>query len=190
MKIGSARYCISPSKEEFYLIGFRSENRYYPAKGIHDDIYCNAMLLEENGEQVFIFSADYLEFEESMAEDTKTMLNDMFGIDRDCVLLCATHNHSSVVSYHKGWYTGKFDPDYYDFLMQVMIDSFKACKDNAVDATARYGRKIITGYYGNRNHPGQLADNEVIVLKFYDKNAVPFAGIVLGCSFHGNKRGQ
>lgn len=177
MKIGNARYCLTP-KNEFYLIGYRSDNRYYPAKGVHDDIYCNSLLLSGERKELFIFSADFLEFEEEMAEEVKSMMQETFGLDRDLILLCATHNHSSVVSYHKRWYTGKFNQEYYDFLIQVIRESYKTCKENAREATAKYGKEIIRGYYGNRNHPGELADNEVIVVKFYDEQEKPFAGLV------------
>lgn len=177
MKIGHARYCLSP-KGEFYLIGYRSPNRMEPASGIHDDIYCNALLFEAEGTQVFLFSADFLEFEESMAEDVKTILQQRYGLNRDLVLLSATHNHSSVVSYHRSWYTGKYDQNYYDFLLDIICRSYEDCRENRCEATARIGRKKILGYYGNRNHPGEPADNEVAVIKFYDTDGHAFAGIV------------
>ncbi len=178
MKIGCARHCLSPKQEPFYLIGFRSPNRMEPASGIHDDIYCNSLLFEQDGRQVFMFSADFLEFEEEMAEDVKTLMLDRYGLERDCLLLAATHNHSSVVGYHKGWYTGKFQQEYYDFLIDTICRSYEECLANLRTATAKIGRKVITGYYGNRNHPGQLADNEVIVVKFFDEGGNAFAGIV------------
>ncbi|MDQ0361996.1 neutral/alkaline non-lysosomal ceramidase N-terminal domain-containing protein [Breznakia pachnodae] len=177
MKVGSSRYCLTPEKE-FYLIGYRSDNRYEPATGVHDDIYCNSLLFEQDGKKVFIFSADVIEFEESMADDVKTLLHNKYGIERDLVLLCATHDHSSVVSYHRSWYTNKFDQEYYDFFIQTILSSYEDCLDSLQTATAAYGKEVIRGYYGNRNHPGQLADNEVIVVKFHDEAGKPFAGFV------------
>lgn len=177
MNVGHARYCLTPEKE-FYLIGYRSKNRYEPATGIHDDIFCNSLLFEEGGKEVFLFSADFLEFEEEMAEDVKSMLQSRYGLERDMILLCAVHNHSSVVSYHKSWYTGKFDQVYYDFLIDTIIRSYETCKSNLRKAAAKYGKKTILGYYGNRNHPGQPADNEVIVVEFFDEKGDPFAGLV------------
>lgn len=177
MKIGTSRYCLTP-ENQFYLIGFRSPNRFEPASGVHDDIYCNSLLFEENGKELFLFSADFLEFEEEMAEDVKTMMQETFGLERDMVLLCATHNHSSVVSYHKSWYTGKFDQSYYDRLLEIIKDSYRTCQENAREASARFGKKTILGYYGNRNHPGEPADNEVIVVKFLDESGNAFAGLI------------
>lgn len=177
MKVGHARFDLTPTGE-FHLIGFRNENRMHPASGVHDHIYCNSLLIEIDGRKLFIFSADFLEFEESMAEDVKTMLADEYGIDRDMVVLCATHDHSSVVSYHKGWYTHKFDQRYYDFLIDTIVGSYEECERTMVSATVEYGSKVILGYYGNRNHPGRPADNEVIVVKFIDEDGRAFAGMV------------
>ncbi len=177
MKVGTSRCLLTPQKE-FYLIGYRSENRMYPATGVHDDIYANALLFDDGQEEAFIFSADFLEFEEEMAEEVKTIMNERYGINRDCVLLMATHNHSSIVSYHKGWYTHKFDEVYYNHLINLIMKCYEECKFNEKNAKAKYGKKEILGYFGNRNHPGQPADNEVIVVKFYDENNEPFAGLV------------
>lgn len=177
MKLGHARHNLTPDGE-FYLIGYRSDNRMNPSSGVHDEIFCNSLLFEQDGKEIFLFSADYLEFEEEMAEDVKTLMQNHFGIERDAVLLCATHNHSSVVSYHKGWYTGKFDQKYYDFLLEIIQQSYLDCKANAQEITAKLGKKVILGYYGNRNHPGKPADNEVIVVKFFDRQGNAIAGLV------------
>lgn len=168
MRVGTSRYCLTPN-EEFYLIGYFSENRKYPATGIHDDIYCNSMIIETKGKKLFIFSADFIEFEEEMVDDVKSMLFDKYGIERDMILMCATHNHSSVMSYHKHWHSGKFSPKYYTFLMETICKSYETCIKKLTEATAKYGKKVIIGYYGNRNHPGELADNEVIVINFFDQ---------------------
>ena len=177
MLIGSSRYCVSP-EGKFYMIGYRSKNRESEAGGIHDDIYCNSILFKEKEKRVFIFSVDFLEIEEEMVEEVKDRLNRKFGIERECILLCATHNHSSVVSYHKTWYTGKFDRKYYSFIMETIEKSYINCEKNLRKATAKYGSRIIKGYYSNRNHPGKLADNEVTVLKFFDENNMAFAGMI------------
>lgn len=177
MKIGTSRCLLTPEKE-FYLIGYRSENRMYPASGVHDDIYGNALLFDDNQNEVFIFSADFLEFEEDMAEDVKTIMFEKYGIERDCVLLAATHNHSSIVSYHKSWYTHKFDEEYYEQLIEKICKCYEECHQNKREAKAYYGKKDVYGYYGNRNHPGEPADNEIIVVKFYDTHNQPFAGFV------------
>ena len=113
MNIGHARCKITP-QGDIYLIGYRNlPNRLEPATGVHDDVFANAILFQQGEREVFLFNADVLEFEESMAEEVKTMLAERYGIDRDCVLLSATHDHTSIVAYHRSWWTGKFDENYY-----------------------------------------------------------------------------
>ena len=178
MKVGCARRDITP-QGDIYLIGYRDlPNRLEPATAVHDDVFANALYFQDGTRELFVLSADVLEFEESMAEEVKTLLSSRYGIDRDLVLLCATHDHTSIAAYHKSWWTHKFDQHYYDWLLETICSCFEECRSNARQATAKVGSQIVTGFYGNRNVPGKLADNEVIVLEFSDEEGVPFAGLV------------
>lgn len=179
MKVGHARYDLTPAEgTEFYLLGYKNPERGNPAKGIHDHIFCNALLFEHEGEKAFLWTADLLELEDDMAEEARTRLNERFGINRDHIVLAVMHDHSSIRDFHKNWPVGKFCQDYYDFLMETICRCYKDCEENLQEATARYGSEIVTGYYSNRNHPGELADNEVIVVRFYNVKGEPFAAIV------------
>lgn len=179
MRVGHARRDLTPPEgQEFYLLGYKNPQRGAPAKGIHDHIFCNALLFEQDGERAFLWTADLLELEDETAEEAKTRLHEAFGIDRDHIILAVLHDHSSIRDFHKHWPVGKFSQSYYDFLMQTICDCYRECAANAQPATARIGRQVVTGYYSNRNHPGELADNEVIVVRFYDERQQPFAAIV------------
>ena len=178
MNIGHARRKITP-QGDIYLIGYRNlPNRLEPATGVHDDVFANAILFQQGEREVFLFNADVLEFEESMAEEVKTMLAERYGIDRDCVLLSATHDHTSIVAYHRSWWTGKFDENYYRWFLDTICQCFEECRANAQPAICRLGKRVITGFYDNRIIPGELADNEVIVVSFFDTEGKPFAGFV------------
>lgn len=178
MNIGHARRKITP-QGDIYLIGYRNlSNRLEPATGVHDDVFANAILFQQDDREVFLFNADVLEFEEGMAEEVKTMLAERYGIDRDCVLLSATHDHTSIVAYHRSWWTGKFDENYYRWFLDTICQCFEECRANAQPAICRLGKQVITGFYDNRIIPGELADNEVIVVSFFDTEGKPFAGFV------------
>ena len=178
MLVGHDRQCISPQMEEFYLIGYRSPTRYEPALGIHDNLYINSLLLDDGEKEVFILSADLLEIEEEMTNDVKRQLHERYGIQEELIFLAATHNHSSLASYHKMWYTKKFDQSYYDFLIAAILNSYENCRKSKQEAAVQYGKVLIKGYYSNRNHKGRLADNEVIVVQFLDSKGRAFAGCV------------
>ena len=124
MKVGCARRDITP-QGDIYLIGYRDlPNRLEPATAVHDDVFANALYFQDGTRELFVLSADVLEFEESMAEEVKTLLSSRYGIDRDLVLLCATHDHTSIAAYHKSWWTHKFDQHYYDWLLETICSCF------------------------------------------------------------------
>lgn len=179
MNIGTARRKLTPQTDEVYLIGYRNlENRLQPATGIYDDVFGNALYFEQDGKELFVFSCDFMEIDEGTAEDAKTLLHERYGISRDCVLLCATHNHTTVVAYHRTWWTGKFDQAYYDWYLETVASAFEEARGNARPATCRLGKQDIVGWYNNRitNEP---VDQEVIVVKFCDAaTREPFAGLV------------
>ncbi|MGN1276065.1 MAG: neutral/alkaline non-lysosomal ceramidase N-terminal domain-containing protein [Floccifex sp.] len=179
MKIGIARFDLTPKEgSEFYLLGYKNPNRNQPAKGIHDHIFSNSILFDIDGNRVFLWTADLLELPDSTANEIRMKLEQKFGINRNQIILGVMHDHSSIRDFHIDWPFGKFSQDYYDFFIDSILSSFKMCESNLKEAHAKYGKEIIKGYYSNRNHEGQLADNEVIVVKFLDENQVPFAGIV------------
>ncbi len=85
-----------------------------------------------------------------MAEEVKTMLAERYGIDRDSVC-SATHDHTSIVAYHRSWWTGKFNKDYRWFL-DTICQCFEECRANARPATCRMGEKVITSqFYDNHS---------------------------------------
>lgn len=178
MKLGHARYCISPIKKDFYLIGYKSPYRFEVADGIHDDIYCQSLLLEVEDQQTFIVSFDFLELEDEMVEEIKSLVSNTFGINQDLILLTVTHNHSSIMSYHKHWHSGEYDQEYYDFILNTVVQSYQSCLENRQKVVVKYGSENVEGFYSNRNHIGNLADNQVGVYHFINQANQCIAGIV------------
>lgn len=171
MKASSVRLCLTPNKE-FYLIGYgnRYESRNQPAKGVHDDIYASCSLIEIDEKQLYIFNADFIEFEEASCNEIKKMMSEKYGLEPDLILFSATHDHHSVMSYHKHWPTGIFDQEYYDFFVQCVEEGYLKCNQSLQEAEAYYGKGLCVGYYGNRIYYGENADNEVILVEFRNKN--------------------
>ena len=166
MRASSKRYCLTP-KGEFYLIGYgpRYQSRLKPAEGVHDDIYARCVLLEVDGKEVFVFNADYIEYEEWSCNEIKKMMADIYGLDENLIFLSATHNHHSVMSYHKHWNTGKFDQEYYDFFVETVKKSYEECHASLEECEVYYGKREVLGYYGSRIYYGEKADNEVILVE-------------------------
>ena len=173
MRASSSRYCLTP-KGDFYLIGYgpRYQSRLKPAEGVHDDIYARSILLEIDNKEVFIFNADYIEYEEWSCNEIKRMMSETYGLDENLVILSATHNHHSVMSYHKHWNTGEFVQEYYDFFVNIVKKSYEECHKSLVECDAYFGKRDVIGYYGSRIYYGKPADNEVILVEFKNKDGV------------------
>ncbi|MGL5436435.1 MAG: hypothetical protein ACRDBO_13715 [Lachnospiraceae bacterium] len=178
MKAANRQYDLTP-KGEFYLIGYgeRFKSRREPAGGVHDPIIANVLLLEIQGRQIFVFNADYIEFLDDFCSERKAEMSRRYGLQPELIFFSATHNHQSVRDYHRTWSSGKYRKEYEDFLIETIDMAYQECRAELQEVQARYGRKIITGYYGNRNYPGQMADNEVIIVEFYDGQKV-VAGLI------------
>lgn len=86
LRASSGRYCLTP-KGEFYLIGYgsRYESRRKPAQGVHDDIFARVVLLEVDGTEIYMFNADYLEFEEWSCDEIKGMMAREYGLNENCI---------------------------------------------------------------------------------------------------------
>ena len=163
-RASSGRYRLTPNGE-FYLIGYgpRYESRRKPAQGVHDDIFARAVLLEVDGTEIYIFNADYLEFEEWSCDEIKGMMAREYGLNENCILFSATHDHHSVMDYHKHWNTGVFSQEYYDFYVDTVKRAYEECHASLEECRMYFGRGMVEGYYGSRIFYGENADNEVIL---------------------------
>ncbi len=177
MKVGNARKDITPT-EPFYLLGYKTPKRNHPATGIHDPIFINGLLIQNNlGEEVFLATGDLLEIEDKVAADIRQRISQNYSIDFDHIVIGVTHDHHSVRDYHKSWEYGQFSQNYYDFLVTSFVEVFEECRKKLVPTTMVYGEDLVLGYYSNRNHKGQQSDNLVSVVKFmHEGQAV--AGLV------------
>lgn len=178
LRASSGRYCLTPIGE-FYLIGYgnRYESRRKPAEGVHDDIYARAVLLEVDGVEIFLFNADYLEFEEWSCNEIKRMMADTYGLNENCIFFSATHDHHSVMDYHKHWSTGVFSQEYYDFYVDTVKTAYEACHASLEECEMYFGRGMVEGYYGSRIFYGENADNEVILVECRDRDGKVVAAL-------------
>lgn len=177
MKAHSIRSCLTPNYEPFYLIGYNSPLRELPAKGVHDDIFSQSTLLEIDDKWIFLFSTDWLEVEREFYQDLSERLHHKYGINKDLVLVSATHNHQSVRDHMKYARSGKFNPEYYEKVVQIAMDTFQQCLEQLEEVEAYWGKKVISGYYGSRIVSGALADNEVILVEFRNQKQEVVAAI-------------
>ncbi len=169
MKAYSTFDCLTPQLEVFYLTGYNSPLRKLPAQGVHDDVYGISTLIEVGEDRVFFFSTDWIGVEKDFYQDLSSRLNEKYGINKQLVFVTSTHNHQSTGGQFIHDRNDHFDQEYYDFVINTAIAGFETCLNNLQEVEAYYGSKVITGYYGNRVEMDKLADNEVILVEFRNK---------------------
>lgn len=177
MRAAATHLDITPAGPH-HLGGYRHPSRRGAAAGVHDPVEADALLVEHDGREFFVVSLDLVEIEEGFADDLKTRLADAAGLDRDLVHVIATHDHSSTSVYFEHWWTGHGDAGARAQLLDRLVAAHATCRAQLREATVRVGRTTVVGHYGNRNHPGEPADNEVVVVHFVDATGTPFCGIV------------
>lgn len=178
MRISQKLYKMTPTGE-FYLIGYgnRCKSRRVPAQGVHDDIFANVLVWEIDTEIFYIFNVDFIELLDDFCTGIKQEMKKRYGIPESHVLLSVTHNHQSVRDYHRTWESGKYNPAYESFLVDTIYRAYEEGLQNLQEVSVRFGRGITKGYYGNRNHQGQLADNEILKVAFIKDDKV-IAGLI------------
>ena len=166
MKAHSEQYCLTPAYEPFYMIGYNSPLRELPAKGVHDDIFVTATLLDFGDQKLYLFSTDWLEVDDDINHEISEKLLEKFGIPPKLVLVSATHNHQSVRDHMRFAKSGQFNQKYHDHVIDLAVRGYEECLNQLEDVECWVGRKVIPGYYGSRIVYGEFADNEVILVEF------------------------
>lgn len=64
------------------------------SRGVHDDLFCNVVLLEENNERVCFLSFDLLGLDYETCQSMKSKIAKAGGLEPDKIMITATHTHS------------------------------------------------------------------------------------------------
>ncbi len=92
MRAGYARTVISPPTGT-YLAGFAA--RHDPARGIHDDLWARALVLEDGDRRAAFIVCDLCEIDAAFVGAVRRMIQKTTGIAPDAVMVAATHTHAA-----------------------------------------------------------------------------------------------
>ncbi|NMC19164.1 MAG: hypothetical protein GYA33_01980, partial [Thermogutta sp.] len=94
-KAGVARSVITPD-EPLWLAGYAARQR--PADGKMHDLWLKALALEAaGGQRAVLITADILGFPKASADRISAELREKHGLERDRIMLAASHTHSGPV---------------------------------------------------------------------------------------------
>ena len=90
MKAGAAVIKITPA-EPVRMSGYAA--RTEPFKGVHDDLFANAVIFENGRSSACIITADVIGFSHDFVDEIRKRINASTGIPVESILVTAVHNH-------------------------------------------------------------------------------------------------
>ncbi|MCK4283580.1 MAG: hypothetical protein KAX44_04615, partial [Candidatus Brocadiae bacterium] len=134
LEVGHARECITPPLG----IGMRGyAARTDGAADVHDDLFVNAVVLENGNERVAILAYDLCGFGKEGGAEFKSAIEQATGLDPDKVLLNASHTHAGP-----GLGRAEADQMENDYRQQVRdkgVEALRAALENTAPATFAVG---------------------------------------------------
>ncbi len=182
------------------MIGYG--NRVGRSTGIHDDLAAQALVTSDGVNKAAIVSVDVLAIGPRIADDICARIATATDISRDAIMICATHTHSGPM--FNIWATPNADtrdagPDrdleWERALPQKIADAVLAANQRIAPVTIRAASTRFTLGTNRRlrmpdgdtmlaaNYAG-VADNEAMVLGFYDASGGAIA-VVINYPCHG-----
>lgn len=170
MKIGFSKREITPPPGT-ELGGYAG---YRPSSGVHDPLYCKAVVLEQNGLRYALVVLDLLCVDEALYLH---IANGVAGLDiaRERLIVSAIHTHASPRGVIPG--EGELakvnssgtprDPAFFDYIQRVVKEAAQAC-GRAVESLARFEVRAARGalpQVGSERHTGTAPKGQLTVVQ-------------------------
>lgn len=169
MKIGHASTRITPPAGTL-MGGYGS--RREPARGIHDDLYCRALFLDNGSTRVVLASCDLVGLSRAHVRALKARVHDQLGIPPTHVLVSATHTHSGPRN------IDLFGPAYagHEVIYDRVLDTVAAATRDPFEGTLTVRAGPVRDVSFNRREwdpNSAVVDYETVVLEVLDAAGTP-----------------
>lgn len=167
LRVGYSKVCISPAIGQ-PLAGFAA--REGVCKGIHDDLFARAVVLENESQAVALVSVDVLALSSEFVDQVRTKITGRTGISRDAVMIASTHTHAGPVTI-KTFFNPEdsLDSGYMTTLAAAIETSVVQAWESKFPARAGVGSGWVGGIGVNRRTSDKRpVDEEIGILKVED----------------------
>ena len=170
MRIGFAKMEITPPLGT-ELGGYAG---YRPCSGVHDPLYCKAVVLEQDGVRYGLIALDLMCADESLHQKIAEAVED-FGLSKERLIVCAIHSHASPAGLVPGEgalakVNSTITPrkaEFADYIQQV-IDAAAVCCGRAAAGLERFEVRTARGAapaIGSERHTGKAPMGELTVVQ-------------------------
>jgi neutral ceramidase len=97
-RVGTSSVKITPDPET-PMAGYYSPRA---AKGVHDDLFAKAIVIESNGQKAALVALDLISTTRDMVEDARRLVERETGIPSGSIMISATHAHTGPVLAGRG----------------------------------------------------------------------------------------
>jgi len=197
LKAAKGRVVISPPVGTPMAGNIRLDNK---SRGVHDDLYCNILILNDNSTKVCLLGFDLIGIEYTTCTDIKERIEKVTGIPSENIVMWATHTHSGPDTGMR-MYQGTEDliNAYLEDMVAKVVAGVTKANEKYEEVVLKAGKTSVTDLSFNRRltkKDGSVVmnfeeferkditgttgpiDNELITLSAWDNNDKLFAVLV------------
>ena len=168
MRVGCARTVITPPLGTS-LAGFGA--RQGGARGIHDNLYARALVLEDTGQRVALVVCDLCDLDAGFVREARRRIQERTGIPSASAMLAATHTHAAPATF--ALYSLPPDPGWLDDLADRVADAVASAVRDLAPATLALALGREDSVARNRRRPDGPIDPTVTVVRAERTGAAP-----------------
>jgi len=189
LKVGTSKLNITP-KVGTDLSGYLA--REETSKGVHDDLYVKALVLDDGRQKVAIVTCDLLVIGRSSVDVVRKAIEEEIGIDEYNVMITVTHTHSGPPTI-TSLGLGEIDQAWLNILHKKMTEVVYEATKNMQPASIGVGKgkveiginrrgKVPNNIITLRPNPNGPIDPEVGVVRINNRNENNLAILInFGC---------
>ncbi|MDR7418188.1 MAG: neutral/alkaline non-lysosomal ceramidase N-terminal domain-containing protein [Armatimonadota bacterium] len=167
MRVGFGKVAITPPLG-ISLAGFGA--RTSPARGVHDDLFTRAVVLDDGRTRSGLLVCDLCEIDAAFVAAVRDRVETAVGIAPDQLIVAATHTHAAPATFPL--YSEPPDPRWLRGLADRVAGAVVAAVEDAGPATLSFGSGREETVARNRRRPDGPVDPTVSVVRA-DRSAGP-----------------
>jgi hypothetical protein len=157
--------------------------RLGPAQGVHDPLYCRALVLGEGAEQAALIVADTLGFGIEYTLQVKEAVAGATGIAPERIILAATHTHAGPASvFLQG--CGDLALDWLEGFPAQAVSAVQAAQADLGEVSVRFGSVNVPDVAINRRDPANGPVDEELSVVWFQEPGGRVKGVVLHFTCH------
>lgn len=180
MKIGHGKAKITPPLGvELSGYGYFLKRRN---KGVLEDLYARAVVIEFQGERALLFEADLIGLTPELSSALEEAVTNRYGIKKELILIASIHTHTGP-STGVLCGAGETDPVCYHGMLQKFMAAIADAMEDLTEVTGicTNEKPLLNSFAHNRVVEGGEIDDSVRMVFFKRQNARPVALVNYSC---------